>query len=60
MKVELTLEKSKRGRKYYLILDDNFITRISKKQYQLLSIYGKWWEQYSKWKEQDGKSSDNQ
>lgn len=53
MKVELTLEKSKRGRKYYLILDDIFITSISKKQYRLLSIFVKWREQY-------GESSDNQ
>lgn len=45
MKVELTLQKSIRGKKYYLILDNVFIIRISKKTYQMLSVFYDWLQQ---------------
>lgn len=45
MKAEIELKKSIRGKKYYLIVDNIFIIKISKKQYQLLLILFKWREQ---------------
>lgn len=50
MKAEIAIEKSIRGKKYYLVLDGNFYVSISKKQYRLLQIFIKW----LKLKEEDG------
>lgn len=47
MKTEIRLQKSTRGNKYYLILDNIFIIKISKKNYQMLSAFYNWLEQYN-------------
>lgn len=45
MKAEIAIEKGITSKKCYLVLDDVFYVKISKKQYQLLMTFFKWRKQ---------------